>query len=235
MHNLSLYHTNQQSVDSDPLLEYMPLVKQVALHLSARLPASVDIDDLIQVGMIGLLESLQNYDASKGAQFETFAKLRVRGAMLDEMRRFSTLPRSVMTSIRNINLASAALEQQLGRSAKDAELAQHMGLSLVELQEQKGRNYNYQTIHVEDQGEGVVPALSALMPSKEVDEASFQQALANAIGELTEREQLIFALYYNEELNLKEIAAVLEVSESRVCQIQGASVKKLRHKLVDWV
>ncbi len=96
MHNLSLYHTNQQSVDSDPLLEYMPLVKQVALHLSARLPASVDIDDLIQVGMIGLLESLQNYDASKGAQFETFAKLRVRGAMLDEMRRFSTLPRSVM-------------------------------------------------------------------------------------------------------------------------------------------
>ncbi len=235
MHNLSLYHTNQQSVDFDPLLEYMPLVKQVALHLSARLPASVDIDDLIQVGMMGLLESMQNYDASKGAQFETFAKLRVRGAMLDEMRRFSTLPRSVMTSIRNINLASAALEQQLGRSAKDAELAQHMGLSLVELQEQKGRNYNYQTIHVEDQGEGVVPALSALMPSKEVDEASFQQALANAIGELTEREQLIFALYYNEELNLKEIAAVLEVSESRVCQIQGASVKKLRHKLVDWV
>ena len=235
MHNLSLYHTNQQSVDFDPLLEYMPLVKQVALHLSARLPASVDIDDLIQVGMMGLLESLQNYDASKGAQFETFAKLRVRGAMLDEMRRFSTLPRSVMTSIRNINLASAALEQQLGRSAKDAELAQHMGLSLVELQEQKGRNYNYQTVHVEDQGEGVEPALSALMPSKEVDEASFKQALANAIGELTEREQLIFALYYDEELNLKEIAAVLEVSESRVCQIQGASVKKLRHKLVDWV
>ena len=235
MHNLSLYLTNHQSVDSAPLLEYMPLVKQVALHLSARLPASVDIDDLIQVGMMGLLESLQNYDASKGAQFETFAKLRVRGAMLDEMRRFSTLPRSVMTSIRNINLASAALEQQLGRTAKDAELAQHMELSLAELQQQKGRNYNYQTVHVEDQGEGVEPALSALMPSKEVDEASFKQALANAIGELTEREQLIFALYYDEELNLKEIAAVLEVSESRVCQIQGASVKKLRHKLVDWV
>ncbi len=96
MHNLSLYHNHNHSVDSDPLLEYMPLVKQVALHLSARLPASVDIDDLIQVGMIGLLESLQNYDASKGAQFETFAKLRVRGAMLDEMRRFSTLPRSVI-------------------------------------------------------------------------------------------------------------------------------------------
>ncbi|HCH25542.1 MAG TPA: FliA/WhiG family RNA polymerase sigma factor [Oceanospirillaceae bacterium] len=235
MHNLSLYHANNEKVGADPLIEYMPLVKQVAMHLSARLPASVDVDDLIQVGMMGLLEAMQNYDASKGAQFETFAKLRVRGAMLDEMRRFSTLPRSVMTSIRDINLANGALEQALGRPAKDAELAEHMGLSLAELQDQKGRNYNYQTVHVEDQPEGVEPALSALMPSKQVDEAAFQQALANAIGELPEREQLIFALYYDEELNLKEIAAVLEVSESRVCQIQGASVKKLRQKLVDWI
>ena len=235
MHNLSLYHSNNQKAGSDPLIEYMPLVKQVAMHLSARLPASVDVDDLIQVGMMGLLEAMQNFDASKGAQFETFAKLRVRGAMLDEMRRFSTLPRSVMTSIRDINLANAALEQELGRPVKDAELAEHMGLTLNELQDQKGRNYNYQTVHVEDQPEGVEPALSALMPSKQVDEAAFQQALANAIGELPEREQLIFALYYDEELNLKEIAAVLEVSESRVCQIQGGSVKKLRQKLVDWI
>ncbi len=235
MHNLSLYHSNNQKVGSDPLIEYMPLVKQVAMHLSARLPASVDVDDLIQVGMMGLLEAMQNYDANKGAQFETFAKLRVRGAMLDEMRRFSTLPRSVMTSIRDINIANAALEQELGRPVKDAELAEYMGLTLTELQDQKGRNYNYQTVHVEDQPEGVEPALSALMPSKQVDEAAFQQALANAIGELPEREQLIFALYYDEELNLKEIAAVLEVSESRVCQIQGASVKKLRQKLVDWI
>lgn len=235
MQDLSLYRSNSKPVASDPLAEYAPLVKQVALHLSARLPASVDVDDLIQVGMMGLLEALQNYDASKGAQFETFAKLRVRGAMLDEMRRFSTLPRSVMTSIRDINQANGELEQQLGRPAKDAELAEYMGLTLTELQDQKGRNYNYQTVHVEDQPEGVEPALSGLMPSKQVDEAAFQQALAQAISELPEREQLIFALYYDEELNLKEIAAVLEVSESRVCQIQGGSVKKLRQKLVDWI
>lgn len=234
MHDLSIYQSNQPGSATDPLVLHMPLVKKVALHLSSRLPASVDIDDLIQVGMLGLLEALNNFDATKGAQFATFAKLRVRGAMLDEVRRFSTLPRSVMTSIREINQATAALEQEMGRPVKDTELSDAMGMSLESLQLQKGRNYNYQTVQIEDQPEGVEPPLSALMPTKEVDEAAFQEALAKAIGELPEREQLIFALYYDEELNLKEIAAVLEVSESRISQIQSGSVKKLRQKLIDW-
>ena len=235
MHNLSIYQSHTFGSATDPLVEHMPLVKKVALHLSARLPASVDIDDLIQVGMLGLLEALNNFDATKGAQFTTFAKLRVRGAMLDEVRRFSTLPRSVMTSIREINQATAALEQEMGRPVKDTELSNAMGMSLEDLQHQKGRNYNYQTVQIEDQPEGVEPPLSALIPTREVDEAAFQKALATAIGELPEREQLIFALYYDEELNLKEIAAVLEVSESRISQIQSGSVKKLRQKLVDWI
>jgi RNA polymerase sigma factor for flagellar operon FliA len=235
MLNMSLYQSYAPGSPTDPLVQHMPLVKQVALHLSARLPASVDVDDLIQVGMLGLLEALQNFDATKGAKFTTFAKLRVRGAMLDEVRRFSTLPRSVMTSIREINQATTALEQELGRKVKDTELAESMDLSLTDLQSQKGRNYNYQTVHVEDQPDGVEPALSALIPTKEVDEVAFQVALAKAIGGLPEREQLIFALYYDEELNLKEIAAVLEVSESRISQIQTSSVKKLRQKLVDWI
>jgi RNA polymerase sigma factor for flagellar operon FliA len=235
MHNLSLYQSHAPGSSADPLVQHMPLVKQVALHLSARLPASVDIDDLIQVGMLGLLEALNNFDATKGAQFTTFAKLRVRGAMLDEVRRFSTLPRSVMTSIREINQATAALEQEMGRPVKDSELSDAMGLSLDELQQQKGRNYSYQTVQIEDQPEETGPPLSAMMPTKEVDDAAFQKALAAAIGELPEREQLIFALYYDEELNLKEIAAVLEVSESRISQIQSGSVKKLRQKLVDWI
>lgn len=234
MHNLSLYQSYAPGSEVDPLVQHMPLVKKIALHLSARLPASVDIDDLIQVGMLGLLEALQNFDATKGAQFTTFAKLRVRGAMLDEVRRFSTLPRSVMTSIREINQATAALEQEMGRTVKDTELAYSMGISLKELQLQKGRNYNYQTVQIEDQPEGVEPPLSAFIPAKEVDEAAFQAALIIAISELPEREQLIFALYYDEELNLKEIAAILDVSESRISQIQSGSVKKLRQKLADW-
>lgn len=137
MHNLSLYQSHAPGSATDPLVEHMPLVKKVALHLSARLPASVDIDDLIQVGMLGLLEALNNFDATKGAQFTTFAKLRVRGAMLDEVRRFSTLPRSVMTSIREINQATAALEQEMGRPVKDTELSDAMGMSLEDLQHQK--------------------------------------------------------------------------------------------------
>ena len=140
-----------------------------------------------------------------------------------------------MTSIREINIATAALEQEMGRTVKGTELAESMGISLEDIQLQKGRNYNYQTVHMEDQPEGVEPPLSALIPTKEVDEAAFQKALASAIGELPGREQLIFALYYDEELNLKEIAAILEVSESRISQIQSGSVKKLRHKLVDWI
>ena len=235
MHDMSLYQSFAPGSSADPLVEHMPLVKKVALHLSARLPASVDIDDLIQVGMLGLLEALKNFDATKGAQFTTFAKLRVRGAMLDEVRRFSTLPRSVMTSIREINQATAALEQTMGRTVKDTELAHAMGMTLEDLQLQKGRNYNYQTVQIEDFPEGEEPPFLALMPTKKVDEAAFQKALTIAIGELPEREQLIFALYYDEELNLKEIAAVLEVSESRISQIQSGSVKKLRQKLADWI
>jgi RNA polymerase sigma factor for flagellar operon FliA len=235
MHDLSLYQSLAPGSATDPLVQHMPLVKKVALHLSARLPASVDIDDLIQVGMLGLLEALQNFDATKGAQFTTFAKLRVRGAMLDEVRRFSTLPRSVMTSIREINQATAALEQAMGRTVKDTELAHAMGMTLEDLQLQKGRNYNYQTVQIEDLPEGEETPFSALIPAREVDEAAFQDALTIAIGELPEREQLIFALYYDEEFNLKEIAAVLEVSESRISQIQSGSVKKLRKKLADWI
>ena len=235
MQNLSIYQSHTPGSATDPLVEHMPLVKKVALHLSARLPASVDIDDLIQVGMLGLLEALNNFDATNGAQFTTFAKLRVRGAMLDEVRRFSTLPRSVMTSIREINQATAALEQEMGRPVKDTELSDAMGMSLEDLQHQKGRNYNYQTVQIEDQPDGAEPPLSALIPTRDADQAAFQKALAKAIGELPEREQLIFALYYDEELNLKEIAAVLEVSESRISQIQSGSVKKLRQKLVDWI
>ena len=123
----------------------------------------------------------------------------------------------------------------MGRTVKDTELAHAMGMTLEDLQLQKGRNYNYQTVQIEDLPEGEETPFSALIPAKEVDEAAFQKALTIAIGELPEREQLIFALYYDEEFNLKEIAAVLEVSESRISQIQSGSVKKLRKKLADWI
>ena len=135
--NLSLYRENDRRRANETLDLYAPIVKQVALHLISRLPASVELDDLIQVGMIGLLEADKNFDSTKGAQFETFARIRIRGAMIDEVRRSSNLPRSVMTSIREIANARARLEQNLGRSATESELADYMCIPVSELHEHR--------------------------------------------------------------------------------------------------
>jgi RNA polymerase sigma factor for flagellar operon FliA len=235
--DLSLYRENDQQHASEVLQSHAPLVKQVALHLIARMPASVELDDLIQVGMIGLLEADKNFDASKGAQFETFARIRVRGAMIDEVRRYSNLPRSVMTSIRDISTSRSELEQKLGRVAQDAELAEYMGLSLEEFHQNLGKNHDYQTVSItesddDDQSNGDMELrFDGLSMTDQISDDEFRHALAEEIGNLTEREQLIFSLYYNEEMNLKEIALVVGVTESRVCQIQRQSVKKLKTAL----
>lgn len=231
--NLSLYRENDRKRANETLELYAPIVKQVALHLISRLPASVELDDLIQVGMIGLLEADKNFDSTKGAQFETFARIRIRGAMIDEVRRSSNLPRSVMTSIRDISNARAGLEQKLGRSASESELADYMGISISELHEHLGRNHDYQTISIpeDEEGDEIDLRFHGIGVSEEIDASEFQDALADEIAQLSEREQLIFSLYYNEEMNLKEIALVLGVTESRVCQIQRQSIKKLQKAL----
>lgn len=231
--NLSLYRENDRKRANETLELYAPIVKQVALHLISRLPASVELDDLIQVGMIGLLEADKNFDSTKGAQFETFARIRIRGAMIDEVRRSSNLPRSVMTSIRDISNARAGLEQKLGRSASESELADYMGVSISELHEHLGRNHDYQTISIpeDEEGDEIDLRFHGIGVSEEIDASEFQDALADEIAQLSEREQLIFSLYYNEEMNLKEIALVLGVTESRVCQIQRQSIKKLQKAL----
>lgn len=235
--NLSLYRENDRKRANETLEQYAPIVKQVALHLISRLPASVELDDLIQVGMIGLLEADKNFDSTKGAQFETFARIRIRGAMIDEVRRSSNLPRSVMTSIRDISNARAGLEQKLGRSTSESELADYMGLSISELHEQIGRNHDYQTISIpeDEEGDEIDLRFHGIGVSEEIDASEFQDALAEEIAQLSEREQLIFTLYYNEEMNLKEIALVLGVTESRVCQIQRQSIKKLSDALQEYL
>jgi len=233
MRDLSLYKDNDQQRVSRMLEEHAGLVKQVALHLLARMPSSVELDDLMQVGMIGLLEADKNFDPSKGAQFDTFARIRVRGAMIDEVRRLSHMPRSVMTSIREVGIARSELEQQLGREAKDSEMAGYMGLSLDEYHQSIGKNHDYQTVSIDedDASEGNELRFYGLSVTDQIHEEHFQELLAQAIEQLPEREQLIFSLYYNEEMNLKEIAMVIGVTESRVCQIQRQSMKKLKTAL----
>ncbi|SHI10374.1 RNA polymerase sigma factor FliA [Ferrimonas marina] len=216
---------------------YTPLVKRIAHHLLARLPASVQLDDLLQAGMLGLLEASGNFDASKGASFETFAGIRIRGAMLDEIRRGDWTPRSVHRNGRMVSEAIATLEKQLGRDPSDAEVAAQLELPLAEYHQILNDVSSGKIIGIEDLGVSEEALGSADDDSDNftnVADHRFQQALAAAIKTLPEREALVLSLYYDEEMNLKEIGAVLGVSESRVSQIMSQAMVRLKTKLRVW-
>lgn len=219
---------------SDLIERHSDLVQKIAYHLMARLPASVLVDDLIQSGMIGLLEAARNFDASKGASFETFAGIRIRGAMLDEMRRGDWVPRSVHKNSRSIANAISEVEKRTGRDAKEAEVAAELSLTLPEYQHML-RDVNcakliaYEDIAGADEGLSNEP-VSHECTFNEVSEAQFSDKLVSMIKELPEREALVLSLYYDEELNLKEIGLVLDVSESRVSQIHSQALHRLKAK-----
>jgi RNA polymerase sigma factor for flagellar operon FliA len=215
------------------VLAHLGLVKRVALHLKARVPAYMELDELIQVGMMGLLEASRVFDASKGVDFENFAHSRVRGAMLDEVRRLSFLPRSAVAFNKSHNETLHALSSELGRAPTQAEIAEYMGKDLEDFQKERGKARRFETYSLEVVTEEVMSIAddSAHQPDVMVEEAEFMEAVTDAISELPEREQLVMQLYYVEELNLKEIGEVLEVSESRVSQILSSVVKKLRGTL----
>ncbi|NBO39873.1 FliA/WhiG family RNA polymerase sigma factor [bacterium] len=215
------------------VLAHLGLVKRVALHLKARVPAYMELDELIQVGMMGLLEASRVFDASKGVDFENFAHSRVRGAMLDEVRRLSFLPRSAVAFNKSQNETLHALSSELGRAPTQAEMAEYMGKDLEDFQKERGKARRFETYSLEVVTEEVMSIAdeSSRQPDVMVEEAEFMAAVTEAISQLPEREQLVMQLYYVEELNLKEIGEVLEVSESRVSQILSAVVKKLRGTL----
>ena len=216
--------------------EYATLVKRIAHHLVSRLPSSVQPDDLIQSGMLGLLEAASKYDASKGASFETYAGIRIRGSMLDEIRKGDWIPRSVHRNVRSVSAAMVSLENRIGRDASDREIAEEMGVGLEEyfsiLKDSMGSKlFSFEDLPLVV-GQGVETALPG--PLDQVQKRLFKQSLAVAIGELPEREQLVLSLYYDDELNLKEIGEVIGVSESRVSQIHTQAALRLRAKLKDW-
>ncbi|MGL5585567.1 MAG: RNA polymerase sigma factor FliA [Plesiomonas sp.] len=234
----ALAYRQCQDRDSE-LMRYVPLVKRIACHLLGRLPASVLLEDLVQAGMIGLLEAYQNYDASKGASFETYAGIRIRGAMLDEIRRGDWIPRSVHRNSRSITEAISQLEKQLGRNPRDSEVADYLQVSTDAyhhmLQDVNGgRIIGFDDLGVPEDIAFAPEARHQDLPFQGVEEGNFQQALADAIRTLPEREALILSLYYDEELNLKEIGAVLGVSESRISQILSQTMHRLRAKLQAW-
>ncbi|MBE1302145.1 MAG: FliA/WhiG family RNA polymerase sigma factor [Alteromonadaceae bacterium] len=230
----------QQQNDKRELVEkHASLVKRIAHHLMARLPASVIVDDLIQAGMIGLLEAAKNFDGSKGASFETFAGIRIRGAMLDEIRKGDWTPRSVHKNGRAISEAITEVERETGADAKDADVAERMQVSIHEYHQMLSEVNAGKMIGIEDLGvtEDVLTTEKNKGDNSPLDdlmEGSFQKALANAITTLPEREAIVLSLYYDEELNLREIGEVLDVSESRVSQIHSQAMLRLKSRMQAW-
>ncbi|HAT41348.1 MAG TPA: RNA polymerase sigma factor FliA [Rheinheimera sp.] len=219
---------------------HAPLVKRIAYHLLARLPASVQADDLIQSGMIGLIEAAKNFDGSKGASFETFAGIRIRGAMIDEIRRGDWTPRSVHRNARLIADTIAELEAELGRDVKDVEVAEKLDITLDEYHHMLSDVSSGRIIGIEDLGvteDALVTADDSEHDHLFEEQANdaFQQALIKNISSLPEREAIVLSLYYNDELNLKEIGEVLSVSESRVSQIHSQALVRLRARMQDWL
>ena len=230
----------QQQIDKNQLVErHAPLVKRIAHHLMARLPASVLVDDLIQAGMIGLLEAAKNFDGSKGASFETFAGIRIRGSMLDEIRKGDWTPRSVHKNSRAITEAISQVEKATGRDARDIDVAERLQVSVQDYHQMLNEVNAGKLVGIEDLGvsEDVLTTDATKgedSPFEDMVQGSFQKALARAITTLPEREAIVLSLYYDEELNLREIGEVLEVSESRVSQIHSQAMLKLKSKMQSW-
>lgn len=234
--------TRQVSADFDAaqvVARHGELVRRIAHHLAARLPASVEVDDLIQAGMLGLIEAAKNFQADQGAAFETYASIRIRGAMIDEIRRGDWVPRSVHRRYRDVVAATREVEQKNGRAASSQEVAQALGVSLEDYHHMLEDASRGQLLSLDEQmddfdGEPRLAASCNITPARELEHSVFRQALGEAIGDLPEREQLVLSLYYEQEMNLREIGAVLSISESRVCQIHGQAMLRLRARLGDW-
>lgn len=229
-----MYTAQGRIKQSELLAQYMPLVRRQALTLQVRLPASIELDDLIQAGMVGLLEALGRFDATQGATFATFASQRIRGAMMDELRTRDWLPRSVRRSARAMDNAIRRLEQQFGRSPDEREIARELNMPLSEYQQllndtNSGQLLPYEEL-IADGGEPTM-GLASNLPFEQLLGTQQRQTLIEAIEALPEREKLLMALYYQEDMNLKEVGAVLGVTESRVSQLHSQAVSRLRARL----
>lgn len=221
------------------LLTHAPLVRRIASHLAARLPTSVELDDLVQAGTLGLLDAARHYSSGHGASFETYAGIRIRGAMVDELRRGDWAPRSVHRRAREISAAIHAIEQASGQAARDTDVAARLGIPISEYHAgvQDAARCHVISMHASaaDPDDAIEVAAESSQPDTPLLQEEFRKALADAIGQLPEKEKMVMSLYYSDELNLREIGAVLGITESRVCQIHGQALLRLRSRLSQWV
>lgn len=222
--------------------QYAPLVRRIAHQMIAKLPANVELDDMIQAGMIGLMDAVNRFEESQGTQFEVYAASRIRGSMLDELRAGDWLPRSARKNQRDIENAIHRLEQRLQRAPQESEIAQELHMTVPDYQELLGDARGAQLVYLDDLGGGVDGddylerhvAQAGGEPLEILRDKRFRTALVAAIEELPEREKLLMSMYYEQDLNLREIGAVMGVTESRVCQLHSQAVSRLRAKLKSW-
>lgn len=239
MNGAAMYASERPRIVRNELVEkHAPLVKRIACHLINRLPASVQLEDLIQAGMIGLLEASRNYDECQGASFETYAGIRIRGSMLDEIRKNDWAPRSVHRKARMVAEAVRNIEHANGRDARDTEIAETLEITLEEYYKILQDNSYHKVLSVEDMGLGEESLLDNISDNAPgildgLQKDDMQRIIAEAVASLPERERLVMALYYDEELNLREIGAVMGVSESRVSQIHSQAVIRLQARMAN--
>jgi len=238
MNGAAMYASEQVSNRNHLVEKHASLVKRIACHLINRLPASVQLEDLVQAGMIGLLEASRNYDERQGASFETYAGIRIRGSMLDEIRKNDWAPRSVHRKARMVAEAVRAIENEHGRDARDTEIAENLDMPIEDYYKILQDNSYHKVLSVEDMGLGEESLLDNLSDNAPgvldgLQKEDMQRIIAEAVASLPERERLVMALYYDEELNLREIGAVMGVSESRVSQIHSQAVIRLQARMAN--
>jgi RNA polymerase sigma factor FliA len=234
-----MYQENELVTYNDVVTKHAPLVKRIAHHLMGRLPANIQVDDLIQAGMIGLLEAAKNYSTEKGASFETYAGIRIRGSMLDEIRKCDWAPRSVHRNSRRIAEAIRKIEHETGRDAKDSEVAKELDVTIEQYHAMLQDSLSVRIFGFDDLTDGDASIFSGVAirssePLERIQSIAFKETLTKEIALLPERERLVLALYYNEELNLKEVGEVLGVSESRISQLHSQAMLRLQSRIKVW-
>ncbi|MFZ3114949.1 MAG: FliA/WhiG family RNA polymerase sigma factor [Syntrophales bacterium] len=226
------------------IIKYAPLVKTIVLRMAAKLPIDMaDKEDLINVGIIGLISALEKYDAQRNVQFETYAHFRIRGAVLDELRQRDWVPRSTRNKDNHLENAFAGLQKKLGRAPHETEIAEHLGLTLSEYFSLLNEVKRISIISQEDlppdylekyRGEEVMDAIDHGNPLQNITSKELIKGLKNAIAALPEKEKIVLSLYYYEELTMKEIGRTLDLTESRVCQIHAQATLRLRAAVKDY-
>lgn len=231
-----------EKAKAEALREYAPLVKYVVDRIASTLPRSIDKDDLIHTAIIGLFDALEKFDATRGTKFETYAVWRIKGAVLDELRSLDWASRSTRRKAREIERTSSQLEQKLGRSASEAEIAKQMNLRVTDfsrlVEEVRGATLLSldQAVAVDDEHDltglgDVIEDGAAVDALEEMMETESKDELLDAINGLAEQERLVIALYYYEEMTLKEIGETLGISESRVSQIHTKAIGRMRGRM----